>query len=135
MGTERNQANSGRGFWRSLISAVAIYALVAQPLLIAIVGTQLAQAAALDDALLSQLCLHQSDGSPVSPADQQKHPADDHCLLCFAGAFHLLGAPDPTTVTSIDPEIRKLRQAARSARLTRSFLYSVARPRGPPFNA
>ena len=132
MGTARNQANSSRGFWRSLISAVAIYALIMQPLLLAIGGAQPAQAAIVDEF---SICVHQTDGSPVSPADQQKHPANDHCLLCFTGAFHLLGAPDPTSVTSVDPEVRKLRQAMRSPGLTSSFLYSIAHPRGPPLNA
>jgi len=133
MGTARNQASSGLGFWRKLVSAVAIYALIMQPLLTAFVGTHLAQASALDDVALSQLCLHQTDGSPAVPADQ--HPAHNHCLLCFAGAFHLLDAPDPTTVSLVSPEMRKLRQSAHSLGPISTSQYSVARPRGPPFSA
>ena len=108
MGTRQDRADLGLGrFWRRLVSAAAIYALVMQPLLLAVVGTQLANAAALDDLSLSQLCLHGTDGSPVAPADQSKYPAHNHCLLCFAGAFHLLDAPGPVTVRVSQPGIRQ----------------------------
>jgi hypothetical protein len=136
MKTARNQASSGWSFWRRLVTAAAIYALVVQPLLLAIAGTQLAQASALDDVSLSQLCLHQADGSPAAPADQQqKHSADSHCLLCFAGAFHLLGVPDPTAVSLFGAEMRRLRQSERPFGLTASSRYSLACPRGPPLDA
>ncbi|HLX16272.1 MAG TPA: hypothetical protein VKS24_13845 [Bradyrhizobium sp.] len=105
-----------------------------QPLLLAVVGPQLAQASALDDFSISALCLHQTDGSPA-PSDQQKHPAHSHCLLCFSGAFHILDAPGPITVSSTSPEFRKVRQSTHPLRLTSSSQYSVARPRGPPFSA
>jgi hypothetical protein len=106
-----------------------------QPLLLAVVGTQLANAAALEDFSLSQLCLHATDGSPVAPADQTKHPADNHCLLCFSGAFHLLDAPRPVTAASVNPEFSKVRQSAHPLRLSSFSQYSVARPRGPPPSA
>jgi hypothetical protein len=133
MGIVRNQASSRLGFWRRLVGAAAIYALVMQPLLLAVVGTQLAQASALDNFSLSELCLHRIDGSPAG--DQQKHSADSHCLLCFAGAFHLLDAPDPTTASLVSPEMGKLRQSAQPLRLNSTPRYSVARPRGPPLSA
>ncbi len=136
MGTRQDRADLGLGrFWRRLVSAAAIYALVMQPLLLAVVGTQLANAAALDDLSLSQLCLHATDGSPVAPADQSKYPAHNHCLLCFAGAFHLLDAPGPVTVASLSPEFGKILQSAQALRLSSLSRYSVARPRGPPLNA
>ena len=136
MGTGSNQASSKLPlFWRRLVSAAAIYALVMQSLLLAVAGTQLAQASALDDVSLSQLCLHNSDGNPVAPADQEKHPAQDHCLLCFAGAFHLLDAPRPVTVASVSQQFSKLRQSARPLLLASFSRYSAARPRGPPFSA
>lgn len=136
MRTTQNQVTSGLAFWRRLVTAVAICALVMQPLLLAIAGTQLAQASALEDVSLAQLCLHQADGTPAAPADQQqKHPTDSHCLLCFAGAFHLLEAPDPTAVSLVGPEMRKPRQSARPFGLTASSRYSLACPRGPPLNA
>jgi len=136
MRTARNQVTSALAYWRRLVTAAAIYALVVQPLLLAIAGTQLAQASALDDVSLSRLCLHQADGSPAAPADQQqKHSADNHCLLCFAGAFHLLEAPDPIAVSLVGPEARKLRQSVRPFGLTASCRYSLACPRGHPLNA
>jgi uncharacterized protein YjbI with pentapeptide repeats len=154
---------------RRLISVAAIYALVAQPLLFALAGPQLAQAslaqaslaqaslaqaslaqaslaqaslaeASLADAslandiLLAQLCSHQADGGPTSPSDQQKHPSVDHCLLCFAGAFHLLDAPLPTTASFADPKIRKTRGTNGQLRLAAFSRYSIASPRGPPRN-
>jgi hypothetical protein len=112
-----------------------IYALMMQPLLLAVVGTQLANAATLDEQSLSQLCQHATDGSPIAPADQSKHPAEDHCSLCFAGAFHLLDAPRPVVFAYVRPEGSKLRQSARPLHLSSFARYSVARPRGPPLSA
>jgi hypothetical protein len=136
MGTGLNRASLGlRHFWRRLVSAAAIYALVMQPLLLTAVGSQLANASAIDDLSISQLCLHATDGSPVAPADQSQHPALNHCLLCFAGAFQLLDAPQPVTVSSASGEFSKLRQSAHPLRLSSFSRYSVARPRGPPPSA
>src|ERR1700722_13081770 len=136
MRTGPNQASSKlRLFWRRLVGAVAIYALVMQPLLLTVAGTQLAQASVLDEVTFAQLCLHNADGSPVAPTDQQKHPTHHHCLQCFSGAFHLLDAPQPVTVASAAREFRTLRQSGRSFRLSSSPQYSIARPRGPPLSA
>lgn len=123
-----------RLFWRRLVGAVAIYALVMQPLLLTVVGAQLAQASVLDDITLSQLCVHDADGTPVAPADQEKHAAHQHCLQCFSGAF-VLGSPQSVVAASADREFRKLRQSGRALRLPSSSQYSVARPRGPPLSA
>ena len=136
MGTGQSRASLGlRRFWRRLVGAAVIYALVMQPLLLAVVGTQLANASTLDEISLSQLCLHTTDGSPTAPADQSKHPAEDHCSLCFAGAFHLLDAPHPVAVAYVHPQASKLRQSTRPLRLSSFARYSVARPRGPPLSA
>jgi hypothetical protein len=132
MGTAPNQASAALRFWRRLVGAAAIYALLMQPLLLAIAGPQLTQASAFDE--ISQLCQHQTDGSPAAPADQQQLPMNSHCLLCFAGAFHLLDAPNPTTVSAVDFEVRRLGQLAPPLRLVWSSEYSVARPRGPPLS-
>lgn len=133
--TRSNQGcASARLLWRRLVGAAAIYALVMQPLLLGIVGAQLAQASVLNDVTLSQLCLHNADGTPVAPADQEKHPAHQHCLQCFAGAF-VLGSPQSVIVASADREFRKLSQSGRALRLSSSSQYSAARPRGPPLSA
>jgi hypothetical protein len=124
-----------RRFWQRLVGAAAIYALIMQPLLLSFVGAQLAQASTLDGFSLSQFCLHATDSSPLFPADQQKHPADQHCDLCFAGAFHLLDAPRPIVVQYVSSEIGKILQPARPLRLSPFARYSVARPRGPPLSA
>ena len=136
MGSRPNHASLGtRRFWQRLVGAAAIYALIMQPLLLSLVGAQLAQASALDGFALSQLCQHTTDGSPVSPADQQKHPANHHCALCFTGAFHFLDAPRPITVQHVSSEIGEARQSAHPLRLSSFARYSVARPRGPPLSA
>jgi hypothetical protein len=114
---------------------LAIYALVMQPLLLTVAGSQPAQASVLDQVTYAQLCLHNADDGPVAPADQQKHPAHDHCLQCFSGAFHLLNVPQPVTGTLTDREFRKLRQSGRPLRLSSSSQYSVGSPRGPPLSA
>ncbi len=124
-----------RRIWRRLVGAAVIYALLMQPLLLAMAGIQTAHAAALDEVSLSQLCLHASDGSPIAPDDHTGHPAEDHCPLCFAGAFHLLDAPRPVAVAQLHPEVSKVRQSACRPRLSPFARYSVARPRGPPLSA
>ena len=104
-----NQATSRlRTFWRKLVGAIAIYALVMQPLLLSVAGSQLAQASVLDEAAFAQLCLHNSDGSPASPSDQGKHPADQHCMHCCVGAFHVFDAPEPFAVALAEREFRTL---------------------------
>jgi hypothetical protein len=120
-------------FWQRLVSAAAIYALIIQPLLLSVAGAQLANAAAIDDVSLSQLCLHATDGSPLAPADQ--HPVGHHCVLCFTGAFHFLDAPRSVTVRYVSSEIGEVEQWAHPLRLSSFARYSVARPRGPPLNA
>jgi Protein of unknown function (DUF2946) len=136
MGVEPNRAGKGpRLLWRRLVGTALIYALIMQPLLLAIVGAQLANASAIDDLSLSQLCQHATDGSPLSPADQHKHPADDHCAICFATAFHLLDAPPPVTIQDARSGTSTVQQSAHPLRLSSFSRYSVARPRGPPFSA
>jgi hypothetical protein len=135
MPTGPNQGCSKlRLFWRRLVGAVAIYALAMQPLLLTVAGSQLAQASALDEVMFSELCQHNADGSPVAPADQ-KHPAQQHCLQCFSGAFVLLGAPQSVAVAADDREFRKLHPPGRALRLSSASRYSVAAPRGPPLSA
>jgi hypothetical protein len=136
MRTGQDKAGLGlRRYWRRLVGVAVVYALVMQPLLLSVAGTQLAQAAALDDLTLSRLCLHAPDRSPVSPDDQSKHSAQHHCSLCFAGAFQLLDGPRPITIALVNSEFRKIRQSARPLRLPSFSRYSVARPRGPPLSA
>jgi len=124
-----------RRFWQRLVGAAAIYALIMQPLLLSLINAQLANASTLDGLSLSQLCLHATDGSPLSPADPHKHPADHHCDLCFTGAFHLLDAPRPIVVQYVRSEIGEVRQSPHPLRLSSFSRYSVARPRGPPLSA
>ena len=119
MGIRPNHTSlARRRFWQRLVGAAAIYALIMQPLLLSLIGAQLANASTLDGFSLSQLCLHAADGSPISPADPHKHPADHHCDLCFAGAFHLLDAPRPIAVQYVRSEIGEVRQSARPLRLS-----------------
>jgi hypothetical protein len=124
-----------RRFWQRLVGAAAIYALILQPLLLSLSDAQLANASTLDGFSLSQVCQHAADGSPISPADPRKHPADHHCDLCFARAFHLLDAPRPITAQYVGSEIGELMQSAHPLRLSTFARYSVARPRGPPLSA
>jgi hypothetical protein len=42
---------------------------------------------------------------------------------------------DPSTISTVDRQIRKIRQTIRPLQLASSSLYSVARPRGPPLHA
>ena len=135
MGVEQNRAGMGpRLLWRRLVGTALIYALTMQPLLLAIVGAQLANASTIDDLALSQLCQHATDGSPPSPADQDRHPSDDHCATCFAAAFHLLDAPPTVTTQYARTETSTVRQSAHPLRLSSFSRYSAARPRGPPLS-
>jgi hypothetical protein len=134
MGIGQMRAGMGpRSFWRRLVGTALIYALIMQPLVLAITGAQLANASAIDP--LSQLCEHATDGTPLSPAGPHKPPADDHCAFCFVGAFHLLGAPRGAVVQYVSLEVGKVRHSAHPLSLSSFSRYSVARPRGPPFSA
>ncbi len=134
MGIGQNRANPGtRSFWRRLVGTALIYALIMQPLLLTIVGAQLANASAID-VTLSQICRHATDGSPLSPLDQHKFPAHHHCAFCFAAAFPLLDAPPAITIQNVRSETSKVRQSAHPPRLSWFSRYLVARPRGPPVN-
>jgi hypothetical protein len=124
-----------RRFWQRLVGAAAIYALIMQPLLLSLIGAELANASTLDGFSLSQLCRHATDGNPISPADPHKHPADHHCDLCFAGAFQLLDVPPPIAFPYVRSVIGEVRRSPHPLRLLTSARYSVARPRGPPFSA
>jgi hypothetical protein len=136
MGVEQNRAGKGpRLLWRRVVGTALIYALILQPLLLAIVGAQLANASTIDDLSLSQLCQHATDGSPLAPADQNKHPADDHCAICFAAAFHLLNAPPSVTIQDARSETNAVLQSVHPLRLSAFSRYLVARPRGPPFSS
>lgn len=136
MGIRPNHTSlARRRFWQRLVGAAAIYALIMQPLLLSLISAQLANASNLDGFSLSQLCLHATDGSPISPADPHQHPADHHCDLCFTGAFQLLDAPRPIVVQYIRSEIDEVRQSPPPQHLSTSARYSVARPRGPPLSA
>src|SRR5665213_2986192 len=136
MGIEKKRATTGpRPLWRRLVGTALIYALIIQPLLLAVIGAQLANASAIDNLSVSQLCQHATDGNPFSPADQHKHPAGDHCAFCFAPAFHLLAGPQPVAIQHVRSATSKLRQSAHPLRLSSFTRYSVARPRGPPLSA
>lgn len=136
MGVEQNRASVGpRLFWRRLVGTALVYALILQPLLLIINGAQLANASAIHDLSLSQLCQHATDRSPISPADRHQHPANDHCALCFAAAFHLLDAPRPATIQPVRSATGKVGQSAHPLRLSLFSRYTAARPRGPPLRA
>ena len=136
MGIEQNRASMGpRLFWRRLVGSALIYALILQPLLLTVVGVKLANASAIDDLSLSELCQHATGGSPLSPADRRKDPADEHCAFCFAAAFFMLDAPRPVTIQHVRSEIGKVGEPAHRLRLPLFSRYSVARPRGPPLSA
>jgi hypothetical protein len=136
MQTRPNQVRSKlRLFWRRLVGAAAIYALAMQPLLLTVAGSQFAEASVVDEVTFSQLCLHNADGNPVAPSDQNKHPAHQHCLQCFSGAFQFLDAQQPVIGAAADREFSKLRQSGRALRLSSASRYSAARPRGPPLSA
>jgi hypothetical protein len=123
-----------RPFWRKLLSVIAVYALVMQPLLLTAGENLSVQGSLLDEISLSQICQHNADGSPVAPTDREQHPAHQHCLQCFSGAFVLLDAPQFSTFTPADRPSRKLRRPVHELRLSLASRYSAARPRGPPFS-
>jgi hypothetical protein len=135
MPTASKQANWRlRSVWRKLFGVIAIYALVMQPLLLTAAESLQVQEALLDEISLSQLCSHDADGHPVTPADRGQHPAHQHCLQCFSIAFVLLGTPQSSNFADADRQSRKLRHSGHELRLSLMFQYSAARPRGPPLS-
>jgi hypothetical protein len=123
---------SFKRFWRPLIGTAAAYAVAAQTLLLAFgpagpvhanVGTP-----------TFELCLHDAEGAPDTPAGNPGDPACTHCIACFAGSNLAIG-PAPVAFQRIVIEISADLAAADSRPLRRLAAHSIASPRGPPLGA
>jgi hypothetical protein len=120
--------------WRPLIGILVAYAVAAQSLLIVLGGFSLPAHA--DTATPGfELCLHDSQGAPASPAGIPGHPGCSHCAFCFAGAHHaLIGAP-PELVSHVAIAAIDVPLAADKHGPPRLSAYGIASPRGPPLRA
>jgi hypothetical protein len=125
---------SFRQLWRPLVGIVVAYAVAAQSLLIVLGGFSLPARA--DTAPPGfELCLHDSQGAPASPADIPGHPDCSHCIFCFAGAHHGIAASPPAVFARLTVEIIDVPWIADQNALPRPYAYSIANPRGPPVRA
>jgi len=120
--------------WRPLIGILVAYAVAAQSLLIVLGG--FSSPARADTATPGfELCLHDSQGAPASPAGIPGHPGCSHCIFCFAGAHHaLIGAP-PELISRVAVAVIDVPLAADKHGPPRLSAYAIARPRGPPLRA
>jgi hypothetical protein len=123
---------------RRLTGAVVIYALVLQSLLFGFVAAPAAAPSSVGDSLGAfELCLHNPDGTPVSPADLPGHHGNTHCVFCFTAAHHGLG-PVPLSLSpfrQVDLKAGNAWWPADNRRVSILSKYSIARPRGPPLSA
>jgi hypothetical protein len=134
----RQSGSARRGLWRRLTSIVAIYALVLQSLIFGFAAAPAAALASVDGGSPAfELCVHGTDGAPVSPADLPGHHGNTHCIFCFAGGNQYLAqGPLPLSPSwQIDLQAGNALWPADHRRVSILARYSIARPRGPPLSA
>jgi hypothetical protein len=124
---------SSRRFWRPLIGTVAAFAVAAQTLLIAFGLTLPARA----DVGIStfELCQHDAQSVPDTPAGDPPAVACAHCIFCFAGSHHAAIEPPAVRFQRVDIEIAAAPWVAVKPSLPRLLAHSIASPRGPPLGA
>ena len=83
------------GFWRRLIAIVLAHAVAVQALLFALGGFSLAVSADQSKPAF-ELCSHDANGAPQSPASNPDQSGCTHCIFCFAGAHHAVIGTAPT---------------------------------------
>jgi hypothetical protein len=121
-------------FWRPLIGVIVAYAVAAQSLLIALGGFSL-PANVGDDAPAFELCLHDAQDAPELPAGNPDHTSYTHCIFCFAGSHHAVIRAAPLVFDRVHVETVDAPRVADRQHLPRLPAYSIASPRGPPFDA
>jgi hypothetical protein len=122
---------SWRSFGRPPVGIVVVFALIIQFLGVAS-GLPLGNG---DPGFATTLCQHDSQGSPIAPADPPEPPCVKHCLACLAGVNHALAAPEATGFRTTWLEVEPVIWQAHERRLPQSPPYAIARPRGPPLSA
>lgn len=124
-------ATTSRRLGRPLIAVVVAYAIAVQSLLIALGG--FAQAVPTDTAAPAfELCHHDADGAPASPAQAPDHSSCNHCIFCFAGAHHAVIASPRPVFQRADITVVNIIRVADTHGLPAPSAYSIAHPRGPP---
>jgi hypothetical protein len=117
----------GKGGWRRLTACALVLAVMIQGIAFTFAGARLA-ADATTDWTAFEPCRHDGGtpgGVPEAPA------ADSCCILCLAGAAHVLDTP------AAAPEFRAIAFAMvpwrfEAWRLPTATVDASARPRGPP---
>jgi len=137
MGIDRLQSGSAqRRLWRRLTGIVVVYALILQSLFFGFAAAPTAALASVDGFPAFELCLHGSDGAPVSPTDLPGHHDDTHCIFCFIGTHYLAHGPLPLPVfRHVELKAAIAWWPADNRRASILSKYSIARPRGPPLSA
>jgi hypothetical protein len=127
-------ATKSRRLGRPLMAVVVAYAIAVQSLLVALGG--FSQFAAVTDAAPAfELCHHDADGAPASPAHTPDHSGCNHCIFCFAGAHQALIGPAPFFSQAADIILVDVTRVADTHRPPTLPAYSIAEPRGPPLRA
>jgi hypothetical protein len=121
-----------RRFWRPVTGIAVAYAIAVQSLLIALGGFQLIANAAAPGF---ELCVHDAQGAPGSPAEAPGHSGCSHCIFCFAGAHHALTGSPPLLSRRLHITVVDVARTPDPAVLPRHLAYSIASPRGPPLRA
>jgi hypothetical protein len=116
---------------RPLAGILVAYAVAAQSLLIAVGGFYFGG----DDAPAFELCQHDAQDTPESPADNPDHTGCTHCIFCFAGSHHAAIGAAPIAFHRVHVETVDAPRVADRQHLPRLPAYSIAIPRGPPLDA
>lgn len=116
---------------RPLTGVVIAFAVAIQTLLIAVGGFS-PPADAARNAPAFELCLHDTSGAPVPPADDPNHSACTHCIFCFAGAHHTVFGTSPELFQRVDVVTAVIPWHAAKSGSKQQPRYTIANPRGPP---
>jgi hypothetical protein len=121
--------------WRPALALVAIYALVAQTLLLGVVGaSQAARAAGGTPHAI--ICLtHESVAPAPSNAPDEHSDCAAHCILCAGGVHAAAVPPLGISLDLVSAAGEVVRWHRPEWLVSAPFDNPVAQPRGPPLAA
>ena len=121
---------------RPLIGVIVSYAVAIQAILVGFAGLAL-PASATENSSAFALChgLNGVQDAPGSPAGPLGHVGGNHCIFCYAGSQLAVNARPLRLFNHVDIEIRTIDWTLNTRRLSFSYNYSIAQPRGPPLSA
>ncbi len=83
----------------------------------------------------TELCLHDTSGTPELPASKPYLADCTHCTFCFAGDLDAVIGIGPAVLQRINVAMVVVPRLGDLSDLRRLTRYTIASPRGPPLSA